>query len=85
MSTSFPDAHTDEIPVGKHVSRAKLPRFIRTFAVPVIIGWIALIALLRLLGYQVESAEMKVTPPAGRKAIFVGDLVDRGPGIASLW
>jgi protein phosphatase len=40
-----------------------------------------LIALLTLLGYQVDSAELKVMPPAGRKAIFVGDLVDRGPGI----
>ena len=41
MSTSFPDVHTDEIPVAKHVARARIPRFIRTFAVPIIIGWIA--------------------------------------------
>src|SRR5882672_11193743 len=40
-----------------------------------------LIALLTLLGYQVDNAELKAMPPAGRKAIFVGDLVDRGPGI----
>jgi protein phosphatase len=40
-----------------------------------------LISLLTLLGYQVDNAELKVMPPAGRKAIFVGDLVDRGPGI----
>jgi protein phosphatase len=42
-----------------------------------------LISLLGQLGYQIEnSAEgQKVTPPAGRKAIFVGDLVDRGPRI----
>jgi polynucleotide kinase-phosphatase len=39
------------------------------------------ISLLTLLGYQVDDAELKVMPPAGRKAIFVGDLVDRGPGI----
>ena len=45
-------------------------------------------ALLAKLGYQVERAVVegapryRVTPPAGRKAIFVGDLVDRGPRVA---
>jgi protein phosphatase len=45
-----------------------------------------LVALLRQLGYSValeESAAaartFTVQPPAGRTAIFVGDLVDRGP------
>ncbi len=38
-----------------------------------------LIALLTQLGYAIEG--MTVTPPAGRKAVFVGDLVDRGPKI----
>jgi protein phosphatase len=43
--------------------------------------------LLGRLGYAVESAERdgqasyRVTPPLGRKAVFVGDLVDRGPRI----
>ena len=39
--------------------------------------------LLSKLGYTVEqeSNSYKVTPPAGRKAIFVGDLVDRGARI----
>lgn len=42
--------------------------------------------LLRKLDYQIEQADegVKVTPPAGRKAVFVGDLVDRGPGIAEV-
>jgi protein phosphatase len=42
--------------------------------------------LLTLLGYDVatEVGEFRVTPPAGRKAVFVGDLVDRGPGIAGV-
>ena len=42
-----------------------------------------LLVLLNQLGYQIESAAdgPKITPPAGRKAVFVGDLVDRGPGI----
>ena len=38
-----------------------------------------LIELLVELGYGV--AEGRVTPPAGRKALFLGDLVDRGPKI----
>ena len=37
--------------------------------------------LLAELGYQISWADKKVTvrPPAGRRVIFVGDLVDRGP------
>ena len=39
--------------------------------------------LLSRLGYAItnNSEACCVTPPAGRKAIFVGDLVDRGPKI----
>ena len=37
-------------------------------------------ALLHDLGYGV-SEDLQVTPPEGRKAIFVGDLVDRGPRV----
>ena len=42
-----------------------------------------LFALLSRLHYDVvaEGREIRVTPPPGRKAIFVGDLVDRGPKI----
>ncbi|MFN3653297.1 MAG: polynucleotide kinase-phosphatase [Armatimonadota bacterium] len=38
-------------------------------------------ALLRKLGYEVEARDggCAVQPPDGRKAVFVGDLVDRGP------
>lgn len=38
--------------------------------------------LLRELGYAVswdDRRQVSVTPPPGRKAVFVGDLVDRGP------
>lgn len=41
--------------------------------------------LLEKLDYRLEWSEdrgerrVRVTPPAGRKAVFVGDLVDRGP------
>ncbi|MGA8763060.1 MAG: polynucleotide kinase-phosphatase [Candidatus Sulfotelmatobacter sp.] len=39
--------------------------------------------LLGQLGYKIESGPEgpKATPPDGRKAVFVGDLVDRGPKI----
>ena len=39
-------------------------------------------ALLDRLGYCI--AEGKVEPPPGRKAVFVGDLVDRGPNAPSV-
>jgi len=38
-----------------------------------------LMELLRKLGYEVEGT--RVTPPEGRKLVFLGDLVDRGPKI----
>jgi protein phosphatase len=38
-----------------------------------------LVMLLNQLGYTIEDG--KVTPPEGRKAVFLGDLVDRGPKI----
>ncbi len=47
--------------------------------------------LMRLLGYQIISKESAggrpgyaVRPPAGRKAVFVGDLVDRGPNVPAV-
>lgn len=46
-------------------------------------------ALLSKLGYEVDRTirddgepRYRVTPPEGRKAVFVGDLVDRGPRVA---
>ncbi len=40
-----------------------------------------LVALLRALGYTIGGTreQPEVVAPAGRKAVFVGDLVDRGP------
>ncbi len=47
--------------------------------------------LLEKLGYIIEKAEgasesckYRVTHPEGRKALFLGDLVDRGPGITEV-
>jgi protein phosphatase len=38
-----------------------------------------LTALLRALGYTVADDGISVTPPDGRRAVFVGDYGDRGP------
>ncbi len=38
-----------------------------------------LVQLLALLGYQVAADGRDATHPDGRRAVFVGDLVDRGP------
>jgi protein phosphatase len=43
-------------------------------------------ALLDKLGYHIEERDgaFAVTPPEGRKLVFVGDLVDRGPKIVDV-
>lgn len=38
--------------------------------------------LLKRLGYTIDETSFKVTAPTGRKLVFVGDLVDRGPKIS---
>jgi protein phosphatase len=43
-----------------------------------------LVDLLRALEYEVDLETLTAKPPEGRRAIFVGDLVDRGPGIVSV-
>ena len=47
-----------------------------------------LVALLERLGYRVSRGHsdggFSVSHPQGRKAVFVGDLVDRGPGVVNV-
>ena len=50
-----------------------------------------LLTLLERLGYEVETRSdsdgdngLSATHPEGRKAVFVGDLVDRGPGVVKV-
>jgi protein phosphatase len=42
--------------------------------------------LLTNLGYRIEQdgRDFRVTPPDGRKAVFLGDLVDRGPRVTDV-
>src|ERR1700712_1192786 len=49
MSTTFNDTRTDTIPIAEDKERPSIPRFIRKFAIPIILGWIALIAVLSIL------------------------------------
>ena len=42
-----------------------------------------LVLLLRQLDYLVDPVTATATPPVGRTAIFLGDLIDRGPN--SVW
>ncbi|GAA4536180.1 RND family transporter [Mycobacterium paraffinicum] len=55
MSAHLDDARTDSIPVADEPVREKIPRLIRTFAVPIILGWIALIAVLNVVVPQLDE------------------------------
>jgi RND superfamily putative drug exporter len=55
MSTTLDDAPTDAIPPARHVKRPRLARFIRTFAVPIVLVWIGLIAFLNTAVPQLEE------------------------------
>ncbi len=55
MSTHVDDARTDTIPVAQEPVRDKIPRIIRTFAVPIILGWIAIIAVLNVVVPQLDE------------------------------
>ncbi|WP_099021976.1 MMPL/RND family transporter [Mycolicibacterium palauense] len=54
MSTSVEDAPTAPVPPTHHAVRPLLPRFIRTFAVPIVLAWIAIIAILNVSVPQLE-------------------------------
>ena len=55
MSAPTTDAPTDAFPPPQHTARAALPRVIRTLAVPIILGWIAIIAVLNVTVPQLET------------------------------
>ena len=50
------DTPTDTIPAGRHSApaRPRIPRFIRLFALPIILAWIVIVALLNTVVPQLE-------------------------------
>ncbi len=56
MTTLFADdTPTDAMPPARHAARPKLPRFIRTFAVPIVLAWVVIVALLNTVVPQLEE------------------------------
>jgi RND superfamily putative drug exporter len=55
MSAPVDDAPTDAIRVSRHRARPSIARTIRVFAVPIILVWIAIIALLNTVVPQLET------------------------------
>ena len=55
MSSPTTDTPTDEFPAARDYRKPFIPRVIRTFAVPVILAWIAVIAVLNVIVPQLEE------------------------------
>ncbi|MGE2727105.1 RND family transporter [Mycolicibacterium pulveris] len=55
MSQPTSEAPTDAFPPVRHAARPFIPRMIRKFAVPIILGWILLIAVLNVTVPQLET------------------------------
>ncbi|MGV9796493.1 MMPL/RND family transporter [Mycobacterium sp. NPDC003449] len=49
------DAPTDAIRQARHVKRSRLPRLIRVFAIPIVLVWIAIVAILNTTVPQLEE------------------------------
>ena len=55
MSTETDEARTDVLPKHAAVKRPLLPRVIRMFAIPIVLGWIAIVAFLNTAVPQLEE------------------------------
>jgi putative drug exporter of the RND superfamily len=55
MSTPTSEAPTDAFPPAKHAARPFIPRMIRALAVPIILIWIVLIAVVNVVVPQLET------------------------------
>ncbi len=55
MSTPTAEAPTDPLPPARHAARPFLARMIRRLAIPIILGWIAVIAVLNIFVPQLET------------------------------
>ena len=55
MSAPTTSAPADALPPAMRTSRPFIPRTIRRFAIPIILGWIALIAVVNVVVPQLET------------------------------
>ena len=55
MTTPTYDPPTDAFPPAKHQGKPFVPRMIRLFAVPIVIAWVAVIAVLNVIVPQLET------------------------------
>ncbi|WP_237568760.1 MMPL/RND family transporter [Mycolicibacterium lacusdiani] len=55
MTTPIYDPPTDAFPPAKHQGKPFVPRMIRMFAVPIVIAWVAVIAVLNVIVPQLET------------------------------
>ncbi|GAA1686825.1 membrane protein [Mycolicibacterium murale] len=85
MSSPINEPTTDEIPVAARPHRPLIPRTIRALAVPIILVWIALIALVNITVPQLETVgqmqAVSMSPDEAPSVIAmkrVGDLFQEG-------
>ena len=55
MTIPTSEAPTEAFPPARHTARPFIPRMIRTLAVPIILAWIGVIALLNVIVPQLET------------------------------
>ncbi|CAN3129092.1 Membrane transport protein MMPL domain-containing protein [Mycobacterium sp. smrl_JER01] len=91
MSAPAPDARTDEFPAARPPHRPFIPRVIRLFALPIILGWVALIVILNLTVPQLEAVgEMRAVSMSPNDAPSmismkkVGELFEEGDSDSSV-
>ncbi|MCH9728568.1 MAG: MMPL family transporter [Actinomycetia bacterium] len=91
MSTPVREAPTGGSPPTPAPSRPFVPRMIRTFAVPIILGWIALVVVLNLVVPQLETVgqlrAVSMSPdqaPAMISMKKVGELFEEGDSDSSV-
>ncbi|MGB0436009.1 MAG: RND family transporter [Mycobacterium sp.] len=90
MSAPTTEAPTDAIPPSRHVARPFIPRMIRTFALPIILGWIGLIAVVNVTVPQLETvgqmSAVSMSPddaPAMISMKYMGEVFEEGDSDSS--
>ncbi len=91
MSAPVADTPTDAFPPARHTARPPIPRLIRTFAIPIILGWIAIIAVANVVVPQLETVgQMRAVSmsPADAPSMIsmkkVGELFKEGDSDSSV-